>query len=120
MLLGYKLLFDPLDLGLLLGPPQQGLHPELEVQEGGVSEGGQQPRHLYSVQESVQESVQYSLATSRAPSIGLMGTSVTPTPRLPSSTGPNSGQFGTKVATRSPGRSPVAAMSLRRILRTLI
>ena len=59
MLLGYKLLFDPLDLGLLLGPPQQGLHPELEVQEGGVSEGGQQPRRLYSVQESVQ----YSLAT---------------------------------------------------------
>ena len=63
MLLGYKLLFDPLDLCLLLGAPQQGLHPELEVQEGGVGEGGQQPRHLYSVQYSVQESVQYSLAT---------------------------------------------------------
>ena len=63
ILFGYKLLFDPLDLCLLLGPPQQGLHPELEVQEGGVGEGGQQPRHLYSVQYSVQESVQYSLAT---------------------------------------------------------
>ena len=57
-------MFDPLDLCLLLGPPQQVLHPELEVQEGGVGEGGQQPRHLYNVlQYSVQYRVQYSLAT---------------------------------------------------------
>ena len=45
-----------------------------------------------------------SRETSWGPRTGLMGTRVTPTPRAPSSTGPNSGQLGTSAAILAPGR----------------